>query len=347
LRWVQAGVQAGAVGAAIATGLAEISFRGIGIGWWWFSLLEHFRAQYSLILLMGLVLGFGLPGCPGAIKRWLWLWLVPLTLNVALIAPLLLPAPVSRISPVSGLGAAPLAQGLRLLYITLDHDYADVSQVVAYVQRQQADLVFLLEVTPTSLTALQRQLGEAYRLVLAEPRWNSHGMAWFVPVQSAKSGPPIAAMGAEIIHFPEFSDRPLLKGTISYGEKVIDLLLFHAARPYNAASLAFQTQEFSALAAWIQTVPHPLMVVGDFNSTPWYGPFRQMLSGSGLVNSQVGFGLQTTWHSQWPPLSRLAIDHSLHSRDLITLSREIGPPIGSDHLPLTVDFALRQANASR
>jgi endonuclease/exonuclease/phosphatase (EEP) superfamily protein YafD len=185
------------------------------------------------------------------------------------------------------------------------------------------------------LTALQQQLGDSHRLVFGFPKTNSHGSAWFVPRQSR-----LTIAGAEIMHLPSFSDRPLLKGTLMHQGHPIDLLLFHAIRPRHEASVAFQRQEFSALANWSRTADRDLIVFGDFNSTPWHGPFRQMLAISGLRNSQLGFGWQTTWPSPLPPPLRLAIDHSLHSPRITTLGREVGPDIGSDHLPLMLEFGL-------
>lgn len=319
----------GVVGlAAIATGLSTLGDFG-----WRFTFLEHFRMQYSLILLLGL----GMSLWDRRRKSWRYgtrLWrlalflLLPLLMNVVLLAPLWLPAGTPQ-------GITTTTPRLRLLYMTLDHERSEVRPAVAYIQQQRADVIFLLEVTPTSLTALQQQLGDSHRLVFGLPRTNSHGSAWFVPRQSR-----LTIAGAEIIHLPSFSDRPLLKGTLMHNGRPLDLLLFHAIRPRHEASVAFQRQEFAALANWSRTVANELIVFGDFNSTPWHGQFRQMLAISGLRNSQVGFGWQTTWPSQLPPPFRLAIDHSLHSPRITTLGRQVGPDIGSDHLPLMLEFGL-------
>jgi endonuclease/exonuclease/phosphatase (EEP) superfamily protein YafD len=40
------------------------------------------------------------------------------------------------------------------------------------------------------------------------------------------------------------------------------------------------------------------------------------------------------------PLVRVQIDHLLHSPDLVTLDRRLGPRLGSDHAPLIVRLAL-------
>jgi endonuclease/exonuclease/phosphatase (EEP) superfamily protein YafD len=39
-------------------------------------------------------------------------------------------------------------------------------------------------------------------------------------------------------------------------------------------------------------------------------------------------------------LLQVSIDHLLHSSELAVADRRLGPPLGSDHLPLVVDLSL-------
>jgi endonuclease/exonuclease/phosphatase (EEP) superfamily protein YafD len=57
-----------------------------------------------------------------------------------------------------------------------------------------------------------------------------------------------------------------------------------------------------------------------------------------LVNSQRGYGLAATWPTR--PLTLVPLDHMLHSDSLTTVARDIGPDLGSDHLPLTVEVSV-------
>jgi len=148
-------------------------------------------------------------------------------------------------------------------------------------------------------------------------------------------------LGAEVIHLPPSSDRPLLKATVEYDGRAIELLCFHSIRPRSAGTVAYQQQEFAALAEWSQQQQdRSLIVIGDFNNTPWSLSFHTLLANSRLVNSQPGFGIQPTWHSSLPTFLQIPIDHCLHSPDLSTRDRSIGSNIGSDHLPLLVELKL-------
>jgi endonuclease/exonuclease/phosphatase (EEP) superfamily protein YafD len=39
-------------------------------------------------------------------------------------------------------------------------------------------------------------------------------------------------------------------------------------------------------------------------------------------------------------LLQVSIDHLLHSSELAVADRRLGPPMGSDHLPLVVDLSI-------
>jgi endonuclease/exonuclease/phosphatase (EEP) superfamily protein YafD len=123
--------------------------------------------------------------------------------------------------------------------------------------------------------------------------------------------------------------------------KEIAILSMSTARGTNSKGASgFQKTEFDEIAKWTvnqqQEQKREVIAIGDFNSTPWSGRFRQFQADSNLINSQFGFGLQTTWPASLPFLLRIPIDHCLHSRSIRTVERQIGSDIGSDHLPLLV-----------
>ncbi len=294
--------------------------------------MEHPRVQYSLILLIALFVS--LLTSRKRINIWNFLCFVALSINLILIFPLFIPVNQSN----QALDIPP--QTIRVIHTTLDSKQPDVTKAIEYLNKQKTDILFLLEITPESLTQLNKGLTN-YRLVATQPNYNSHGIAWFVPQEKTKT---IQFKSAKFITLPIYSNRALLKATVSYSGREIVLLCFHVISPRNAETVAYQEIEFDALANWSQRIlqngKQDLIVIGDFNSTPWYGLFRKLLNESGLINSQRGFGIQTTWHSAFLPVLRIPIDHCLHSKSLTTIKRFIGKDIGSDHLPLFVELKL-------
>jgi endonuclease/exonuclease/phosphatase (EEP) superfamily protein YafD len=95
---------------------------------------------------------------------------------------------------------------------------------------------------------------------------------------------------------------------------------------------------FADLAELVAQETMPVIVIGDFNATPWSYAFKDFSSETGLVNSQNGYGLDATWPSTFP-VTLVPLDHMLHSDSLTTVTRKVGPDLGSDHLPLLVEVS--------
>lgn len=83
----------------------------------------------------------------------------------------------------------------------------------------------------------------------------------------------------------------------------------------------------------------PTILIGDLNTSCWGSSFKRLLKNSKLKNSSKGFGFQPTWPAGTPILFT-AIDHMLHSDNIVIVDRRIGKNVGSDHLPLIVDFVV-------
>jgi len=84
------------------------------------------------------------------------------------------------------------------------------------------------------------------------------------------------------------------------------------------------------------------VLVGDLNLTPWSPRFGRLLAESGLADTSLQRPFATSWRSPLP-FVELALDHFLASPGLRVPCNRLGPDVGSDHLPLIVDVALRDA----
>lgn len=318
---VQGGVYGVGGMAAIATYLGFLNQ-----GWWGFHILDQLRIQYLWPLGLAILLGVL------SRQRWSWIWIAPFVTNLVILGLLFIP-PVPANTPVSD-------TTLRLLHGNVDRGNSNPAQMIQYLDAQTVDVMLIQEVTPEWFARLQSDL-QHYTVVAAEPRSNSHGSALLLPVNPVHA---LTVQSTQIIYLPETSDRPLLEATLSYGDRRLKLLSLHVTRPRNSSTTASQYREFQAVAEWSQQQlqqGQDVLIMGDFNSTPWSSQFRAFVEQAQLINSQRGFGLQPTWPAGFPPLLQIPIDHCLHSPSWITVHREIGPALGSDHLPLTVELALR------
>ncbi len=313
-----------AIGATVATLLGFASNF-----WWGFELLEHPRLQYCQILLITLGIG-------GILRqRYSLVWLFPLTINLVIVAFLFFPPHYNQPSPEIG---AP-ANNLRVLHANIDRNNSQVNRAIEYIDSQAVDLVLLQEVTPSWLMQLQNQL-QNYQLITAEPREDSQGSALFLPVSPTQ---PLLIKEIKTIHLPSYSPRPLIETSLSLGTTEFIVLSLHITRSRNQGTSTFQQTEFDAVANWSRTqqkAGKKVVIIGDFNSTPWSSRFRKLLKDSNLNNSQQGYGFQTTWLANLPPPLRIPIDHCLQSQAFTTVNRNTGMNIGSDHLPLLVEIRM-------
>lgn len=306
----------------------------MGNWWWFFELLDHPRPQYCLILVFAIIIG-GISQQPKS-----FLFCIPLFLNMAIMLPLFVPPNRDFFAENNQTN---IGSNLQLIHINLDIHNPDFNRTVEYLNSQPADIVFLQEVTSESLDFFETNLPE-YQVVISQPKKYTHGVAMLVPKISS---PSVKIVKMEIIHLPSYSTRPLILATITWSDRQVEILSLHVTRPRTSR---FQQLEFSAAAIWSQKIlekdDQEVIIIGDFNSTPWSGRFRQFMNESKLNNSQWGRGLQPTWNAQWPGLLRIPIDHCLHSQLITTLNRQPGTNIGSDHLPLFVEFGLKSQQTS-
>ena len=289
--------------------------------WWIFELLEHFRPQYCLILIAAIIVS-------GIFRQPLRLiWCLPLALNLALILPLFFSS--TQINPSA-------KNTLKILHANLDHDNSSTTPARQYLKSQDADLILLQEVTSKWLTALESM--PQYQVVQSLPLENSQGWAMMKQIKLDQS---FEIVSTKIVKLPTYSNRPLLEIIIRWKNREVAILSFSAARPNQSN---FQAVEFNEAAQWSlrqqKENKREVIVIGDFNSTPWSGRFRKFQQDSNLHNSQRGFGLQPTWNASLPSVLMVAIDHCLHSQSITTINRATGSNIGSDHLPLFVELDL-------
>jgi endonuclease/exonuclease/phosphatase (EEP) superfamily protein YafD len=114
----------------------------------------------------------------------------------------------------------------------------------------------------------------------------------------------------------------------------------HPPPPKSARMTAQRNQHMEALAAFTSQQEGAVLVCGDLNLTPWSPTFLRTLKKGKLHDSTRGFGLQPTWPVE-NFLSRVPIDHCLHSEGLRIVNRSVGPAFGSDHFPLIIDFSVK------
>lgn len=95
------------------------------------------------------------------------------------------------------------------------------------------------------------------------------------------------------------------------------------------------------VAGIVASLPSPKIIAGDFNMTVEGAIYRKFWSGYSNAFSQVGLGFGRTERANIGGLPlAVRIDHILTGAGLVPRICEVGPDIGSDHLPVIADIAM-------
>jgi endonuclease/exonuclease/phosphatase (EEP) superfamily protein YafD len=286
----------------------------LGKVWWVFDLASHFRIQYAVALLAAAAL-FALA------RHWrsAVLSLLPGLAITGLLGASLLPHP-----------SAPEGDA-RFKIVSFNVHTANTKhhKVLDYLRAEDADFLFLMEVDAAWIAKL-RPLAEKYPHRIELPREDNFGIA-------AYSKQPFTGPGAV-----EFEDAgiPMLDVTLRLFGADTRLLGVHTLPPVRRESSRLRNLQLSKVSDSLARTP--ALLFGDFNITPFSPWYREIFSRSGLRNAAVGHGYFPTWAPFGPMLS-LPIDHVFVPPQLDVMAFRIGPACGSDHHPLAVTLAPRQA----
>ena len=275
--------------------------------WWWFAdLATHFRFQCLLgtgVLGVGLLLA----------RRWR-----PLAASGGLA--LLYGWPlIGSVYPFTY--AQPPHGSLTVMTANVLVSNRDPGPLLAHVAAVDPDVLCLQEVDArwaADLTPLRARY--PYRRVL--PRPDPFGLAVF-----SRHPATFAVERAE--------DLPVIRAVVDVGEGgPLTVFNVHLATPVRRAWADRRNRAMRAIAGEAAAVGGPVLVVGDFNCTPWSPHFADLLAAGGLRDPRRGGRSPPSWRAA-NPLLALPIDHILPGGGGRAWGLRAGPDIGSDHRPLT------------
>ena len=300
--------------AALVLAAAATVFGFAGGLWWAFDLFAHFRPQYlAAALLLAAVFGVGRQ------PRSLALALAVAAANTVPIVPLYLPSAQAD-HPVAG-------GSLKLMSFNVFAFNRDHERMLLYVRRELPDVLVLIEVTPEWAPAV-RELAAQY-----PHRWINVGDAARGIAMMSREQPSAAAT-------IDLAGRgaPSYLLTFGQGSTALSVLGTHFSWPLGRRVSEIRNAQLEALARFARAQPHPLVVMGDLNVTPFSPRFTRMLREGGLQRCVPGAGFTPTWPTHFPPLY-IQIDHCLASAGVYAWNFRVGDYLGSDHYPISVQVS--------
>lgn len=307
--------------ALVAGGLIATAVAFLGDWNWYADLFSHLRPQYLVV--------FGLAAaCAAAGRRWVTFGLAITGLSANLIAVAPHALPLAR-------GDAPFSTGRPWTFVSLNllHGNQDVAAVLNYLRSQPADVVILQEVSERWATSLER-LDDLYPHRFTHPRKDGFGLALFSREKPLE-------ISFELVGDRRPTDLVVLAEFARDGRR-ISVAGVHADKPDKEWKTLTRRAYLDDVRNWAAAkagADEPVLVIGDFNTTPWSTSFRRFEKESQLLDTSRGTIFEASWNV-WRP-DRLLIDHAFISRHWQLLRREIGPDVGSDHRPLMIQAVLR------
>lgn len=286
----------------------------LGHLWWFFDLFSQFRITYTFFaLVIGAAVLFSRR------KAYFLGYLGVFIFNGWFLYPYF-----------SGREGEQLKQeaSYRALLLNVNSDTSDPEEVITFLKNQSPDIVALLEINDEWEKALE-STHLVYQHRKYVPRNDNFGISLLskFPIHSSR------------VDYLGRAQVPTITANLIVGSKIVHVIATHALPPSGAGNSRSRNEHIELLSG-LTDVPVPVLLLGDLNIVPWNKRFKELLSASKLENSMQGWGIQTSW----PSFSRVLgvpIDHILHSPEIRIQKREIGEYVGSDHLPVSVDFVLK------
>lgn len=297
--------------AAAGAGLLVTALTFAAPLWWGFELLTHFRVQLVAALCV-LALAF--------VWRRAWPWVVALAAGAAVNA-----APVAPYLTLPRAGATGSSM-LTILGVNVQFDNDAYAGLLESIAQVQPDVLVVVEFTKPWRERIAG-IAASYPYRFERPRADAYGVA----VWSRYPLDPAAAF--------DLGSATAVDAVVETPRGPVRLYAVHLLAPTSAARAAGRNAQLDALAARLDASPEPVVVIGDFNLTPYSPYFTRWLARTKLRDARRGFGLDFTWPSYFPPFG-IPIDHCVVSAELDVTEYRRLPAFGSDHHPVLVRLAI-------
>jgi endonuclease/exonuclease/phosphatase (EEP) superfamily protein YafD len=291
-----------------------------------FDLLSHFRVQYCVAQLLGLIWMIRLLKRP-RIKALFVATLIALAVNGSMVW--------NYASPVAFEKRQAGYAHLKLLQINVLVLNKNYPKVLTTIQQSNADIISLQEVNDAWFEALKQSA-----VLKKYPYQVNHLKAGNLLLSK------IPLMHSKIVSFPEDKlgkaiyrkEGGYILAGLNVQGRQISLINLHPPVPVSPKYIKSYQQYLSLLQVEKPTLASTVILIGDLNTTPWSFFYRQYLEKLELKDAKAHHYMPT-----WPtyiPFFYLPIDHVFVSHSVQTVSQYIGSFNGSDHFPVAVELQI-------
>lgn len=274
-----------------------------------FDLISHFRIQYILLLIPGFIFA-----AYAKKTRSLLVISVALAIHAYTVTMSMLPLSAQVNEKAESVEITVLSANL----LVTNDEYKPQLDLIREVN---PDILALQEFNSDWEAVLLKALPEyPYRAV--QPASDSFGIALY-------SKFPIVSGGIE-----ELTRKNLFSVNVSIdlGDKLVQVLVVHPPPPMPGGGYQMRNEQMQRFAEIAADHDGPLIIMGDFNATPWTSHFTQMESVGKLRNARAGHGFHPTYPNRTIHMHMLIpIDHILVNSQIAVEHFDSKEIRGSDH----------------
>jgi len=235
--------------------------------------------------------------------------------------------------PQTPFGTPPMVAGapLKILQTNVLFLNSDVESLKAMIAVEKPDLIVAEEVTPAFETMFGTLKADYPNQTIWAEEHDARGLA-------VLSKDPLDRM--ERHDFDAQKPVPTMVFALKHDGQEITFVSVHPPTP----NVSLQTRDniFNGIADMFKDRAFPLVVLGDFNATPYSPALQRLTNALQLTNARRGRGINGTWPTALPAFLRLPIDNALLFDTIGVVDYHLGPDIGSDHLPSVITIAFKE-----
>lgn len=243
--------------------------------------------------------------------------------------------PYTRLAPteIDFTSDAPQASKIKLLSANVLMENTRKSDLMHIIEREDPDVVFLMETDQVWLDALKTCLKD-YPTVLTYPLDNYYGMIFATR---------LTAPSAEIVFLSDDNTPTLRAELLGPDGTGFNLIGLHPRPPVPGNTTTKRDQQIKEAAEFTGNADWPTVCIGDFNDVAWSWTSHRFKRYGGYLEPRVGRGMFPTFHAQYPLLG-VPIDQLYLTAGIGLVSFGRLEEFGSDHYPITAVITFHGVN---
>jgi endonuclease/exonuclease/phosphatase (EEP) superfamily protein YafD len=222
--------------------------------------------------------------------------------------------------PVQPFSLFPLHPSYMFLSVNVKRNNASHNKFLKLINKLNPDVIFVMEANNEWFNNMLLYLKSQYPYHLENPRKDDYGIAFFSRHPFTGN---VAYFKGNMIPFID----------VTFTDIHLRFIGFHGIHPTNHKNFDTRNKQMDEITHLVKHEESPLIVMGDFDDTPWTYSFFNFLRKSDLKVANEKWGFTKTWPTFFFPMS-VQIDNAL-IKNIPHGYLKTHEDIGSDHYPIS------------